>query len=387
MNNLIKESKKLSEKNIIILALISVLPFTIYFLFFSANINFNYRITEITSHFFLFKIFYLFCFSLIFNLNNKKNILITSLIFFFIAIITVFIPSAKFTINDLMSRNSDLIFLIHTILNKNLFLDIIFFIMFALSFNEYKNYKNINHIFTFSANIMVLSFLTSAVISVIFIMSFALLVNLLKGIIINIFPDTIIIFNIFILSIFYIFAFMPFIIYIIYKKNIKNISIYFSRIIMYISLYNIAKYLLSMIMTYNSPYDIRVNFILYNVALAIGAVNLFFVRIDYKSSLFSKLVYIIFPVISLIFNIIIFGSTIYRITEYGISPNKVTLLCTNLIMFFHFVLIILNNIRSLIKLRNIKNIKDIELINNSSYVYVYGVFAFIVCFIMPLFYA
>ena len=384
MNNLIKESKKLSEKNIIILALISVLPFTIYFLFFSANINFNYRITEITSHFFLFKIFYLFCFSLIFNLNNKKNILITSLIFFFIAIITVFIPSAKFTINDLMSRNSDLIFLIHTILNKNLFLDIIFFIMFALSFNEYKNYKNINHIFTFSANIMVLSFLTSAVISVIFIMSFALLVNLLKGIIINIFPDTIIIFNIFILSIFYIFAFMPFIIYIIYKKNIKNISIYFSRIIMYISLYNIAKYLLSMIMTYNSPYDIRVNFILYNVALAIGAVNLFFVRIDYKSSLFSKLVYIIFPVISLIFNIIIFGSTIYRITEYGISPNKVTLLCTNLIMFFHFVLIILNNIRSLIKLRNIKNI---ELINNSSYVYVYGVFAFIVCFIMPLFYA
>ena len=387
MNNLIKESKKLSEKNIIILALISVLPFTIYFLFFSANINFNYRITEITSHFFLFKIFYLFCFSLIFNLNNKKNILITSLIFFFIAIITVFIPSAKFTINDLMSRNSDLIFLIHTILNKNLFLDIIFFIMFALSFNEYKNYKNINHIFTFSANIMILSFLTSAVISVIFIMSFALLVNLLKGIIINIFPDTIIIFNIFILSIFYIFAFMPFIIYIIYKKNIKNISIYFSRIIMYISLYNIAKYLLSMIMTYNSPYDIRVNFILYNVALAIGAVNLFFVRIDYKSSLFSKLVYIIFPVISLIFNIIIFGSTIYRITEYGISPNKVTLLCTNLIMFFHFVLIILNNIRSLIKLRNIKNIKDIELINNSSYVYVYGVFAFIVCFIMPLFYA
>ena len=306
MNNLIKKLQISSQKRIIILALISVLPFTIYFLFFASNINSDYKITEITSYFFAFKVFYLFCFSLIFNLNNKKNILITSLIFLFIGIMAVLIPSADFTINDIMSRNADLIFFVHTILNKNLFLDIIFFIMFALSFNEYKNYRNINHIFTFSANIMILSFLISAAVSLIFIICFNLFINLFKGIIINIFPDTVIIFNIFILSIFYIFSFTPFIIYIIYKKDIKNISIYFSRIIMYISLYNIVKYLFSMLMPYNNPYDIRINFILYNVALSIAAVNLFFVRIDYKASIFTKVVYIIFPVITFIFNIIIF---------------------------------------------------------------------------------
>lgn len=390
MNNLIKELKTQSQKNIIILALISILPFTIYFLFFALNINSDYRITEITSYFFTFRIFYLFCFSLIFNLDNKKNIFITFLIFLFVGILSVIIPSSEFTFKDIIDIDKKLIFFVHTILNKNLFLDIIFFIIFALSFNQYKNYKDINQAFTFSANIMILTSIIPAIISVMFMMLFAAVINLFKGIITNIFNDTLIIFNVFILSVFYIFAFTPFIIYFLYKKDVKNISIYFSRIIMYMSLYNIIKHLFSIIVpiiSYSSPYDIRINFIIYNVALAIGAVNLFFVRMDYKSSIFTKLVYIVFPVIAFIFNIIILTSTIYRIKEYGISPNKLTLILTNIIMLIHFILIIFDNIKSLKKLDSIKNIKDIILTNNRSYyVYVYGIIAFIVCFIMPLFY-
>ena len=396
MNNLTKELKISSQKNIIILALISVLPFTIYFLFFALNINSDYRITEITSYFFTFRIFYLFCFSLIFNLDNKKNIFITFLIFLFVGILSVIIPSSEFTFKDIIDIDKKLIFFVHTILNKNLFLDIIFFIIFALSFNQYKNYKDINQAFTFSANIMILTSIipvTSiipAIISIMFMMFFAGVINLFKGIIINIFDDTLIVFNVFILSVFYIFAFTPFIIYFLYKKDVKNISIYFSRMIMYISLYNIIKHLFSIIVpiiSYSSPYDIRINFIIYNVALTIGVVNLFFVRMDYKSSIFTKLVYIIFPVIAFIFNIIILTSTIYRIKEYGISPNKLTLILTNIIMLIHFILIIFDNIKSLKKLDSIKNIKDIILTNNRSYyVYVYGIIAFIVCFIMPLFY-
>ncbi|ELV05303.1 hypothetical protein H263_11070, partial [Brachyspira hampsonii 30599] len=161
-------------------------------------------------------------------------------------------------------------------------------------------------------------------------------------------------------------------------------------IIMYISLYNMFKHLFSIIVPiipYSSPYDIRSNFIIYNVALAIGAVNLFFVRIDYKASIFTKIVYIIFPLIAFIFNMIIFSSLIYRIKEYGISPNKLTLIFTNIIILIHFILIIFDNIKSLKKLGSMKNIKDIILTNNRScYVYVYGIIAFIVCFIMPLFY-
>ncbi|WP_304353656.1 hypothetical protein [Brachyspira innocens] len=388
MNNL--ELKIYQQKNIIIPALISVLPFTMYFLFFKSVSIDNYKITEITSCFFAFKIFYLFCFNLVFNLNNKKNTFITFFVFLIIGILSVFIPSSEFTFKDIMSADNNFIFFIHTILNKNLFLDIIFFIMTTLSFNEYKNYKNISEVFTFSANMIIYSVFYSIFLSIIFMIVFVFIINLFKDFFINTFSDTSLIINIFVLFIFYIFAFTPFIIYNIYKKDMKykNISIYFSRIMMYISLYNIVKYLFTMTMPYNSPYDIRINFILYNVATTIGAVNLFFVRIDYKASIFTKIVYIIFPVITFIFNIIIFSSIIYRIKEYGISPNKLTLIFTNMIILVYFILTIIDNIKSLKKLCTIKNIKSIILTNNRScYVYVYGIIAFIICFIMPLFYS
>ena len=374
------------KKNIIIPAIISVIPFTLFFLLF----NFKTNITSLISYYFLFKVFYLFCFSIIFNLNNKKNILITFIIFLLTALASFYIPNnTNFIPNDLIHIDNNSHFLLHAVLNKNLFLYIIFFIIFALSYNGYKDYKNISEVFTFAANTIIFSLLFFAALSFISSAIFLIVISLLKDFIIKFFSDTSIILNIFILLIFYIFALSPFIIFGIYKKEIKNnnISIFLSRIMMYISLYNIIKYLFSMIIPYNNPYDIRINFILYNIALSIAAVNLFFVRIDYKSSILTKLVYLIFPIIAIIFNIIIFTSLVYRIKEYGISPNKLTLIGTNLIILFHFALILFDNIKSLRKLNSIKNIKYIVITNNRSYyVYIYGILAFIVCFVIPLLY-
>ena len=374
------------KKNIIIPAIISVIPFTLFFLLF----NFKTNITSLISYYFLFKVFYLFCFSIIFNLNNKKNILITFIIFLLTALASFYIPNnTNFIPNDIIHIDNNSRFLLHAVLNKNLFLYIIFFIIFALSYNGYKDYKNISEVFTFAANTIIFSLLFFAALSFISSAIFLIVISLLKDFIIKFFSDTSIILNIFILLIFYIFALSPFIIFGIYKKDIKNnnISIFLSRIMMYISLYNIIKYLFSMIIPYNNPYDIRINFILYNIALSIAAVNLFFVRIDYKSSILTKLVYLIFPIIAIIFNIIIFTSLVYRIKEYGISPNKLTLIGTNLIILFHFALILFDNIKSLRKLNSIKNIKYIVITNNRSYyVYIYGILAFIVCFVIPLLY-
>ena len=290
------------KKNIIIPAIISVIPFTLFFLLF----NFKTNITSLISYYFLFKVFYLFCFSIIFNLNNKKNMLITFIIFLLTALASFYIPhNTNFIPNDLIHIDNNSHFLLHAVLNKNLFLYIIFFIIFALSYNGYKDYKNISEVFTFAANTMIFSLLFFAALSFISSAIFLIVISLLKDFIIKFFSDTSIILNIFILLIFYIFALSPFIIFGIYKKDIKNnnISIFLSRIMMYISLYNIIKYLFSMIIPYNNPYDIRINFILYNIALSIAAVNLFFVRIDYKSSILTKLVYLIFPIIAIIFNI------------------------------------------------------------------------------------
>ena len=56
-------------------------------------------------------------------------------------------------------------------------------------------------------------------------------------------------------------------------------------------------------------------------------------------------------------------------------------------ILFHFALILFDNIKSLRKLNSIKNIKYIVITNNRSYyVYIYGILAFIVCFVIPLLY-
>ena len=140
------------------------------------------------------------------------------------------------------------------------------------------------------------------------------------------------------------------------------------------------------------PYDNRFTFILYNIMLAVIVLNMFFIRVDYKSSIFTKALYIVLPIVAIIFDILVLTSSLYRLAEYGITPNKITLVDTNLIMLGNLVFIIIFNIKSILNIfknnEYIKDIKNITIGDNKTvfYIYVYGAWAFIVCFILPLFY-
>ena len=150
--------------------------------------------------------------------------------------------------------------------------------------------------------------------------------------------------------------------------------------------------LLLLLMPDIRPYDNRVSFILYNIMLAVIVLNIFFVRIDYKSSIFTKALYIVLPIIAIIFDILVLTSSLYRLIEYGISPNKIVLVGTNLIMLGNLIFITFFNIKSILiifkKTDNIPNIKEIIIgdTKSSLYIYVYAAWAFIVCFIIPIFY-
>ena len=140
------------------------------------------------------------------------------------------------------------------------------------------------------------------------------------------------------------------------------------------------------------PYDNRVAFILYNIMLTVIVLNMFFVRADYKSSIFTKALYIVLPIVAILFDILVLTSSLYRLAEYGITPNKITLVGTNLVMLGNLVFTTFFNIKSILmifkKTDSISNIKDITIGDGKSvlYIYVYAAWAFIVCFILPLFY-
>ncbi|WP_278847115.1 hypothetical protein [Brachyspira pilosicoli] len=348
----------------------------------------NFNIFFIDS--FYFYIFYFFCFSLIFNINSKFNLINIVIIFLSFLFVSILNLSTTFfaVINTI--ENMELYSQFYYI--KYIFSVIIFFIIIALSYNGFQvlNSKTISEFFTFSADISIFACLIAGVVSTVFGIFATIVIFLIKDIF-NILDEKVII-KLIVLSISFLSSIFPFLVYIVYKKMKTNISIYLSRILMPFSLLFIFILLLLLLMPDIRPYDNRVTFVLYNIMLAVIVLNMFFVRADYKSSIFTKALYIVLPIVAILFDILVLTSSLYRLAEYGITPNKITLVGTNLVMLGNLVFITFFNIKSILNIfKNNEDIKDIKNITigdtkNVLYIYVYAAWAFIVCFILPLFY-
>lgn len=348
----------------------------------------NFNIFFIDS--FYFYIFYFFCFSLIFNINSKfnlRNIAIIFLSFLFVSILNL--STTFFAVINTI-ENMELYSQFYYI--KYIFSVIIFFIIIALSYNGFQvlNSKTISEFFTFSADISIFAALITGVVSTVFGIFIAIVLYLIQDIIRSL--DEKVIIKLILLSISFLSSIFPFLVYIVYRKMKTNISIYLSRILMPFSLLFIFILLILLLMPDIRPYDNRVTFILYNIMLAVIVLNMFFVRVDYKSSIFTKALYIVLPIVAILFDILVLTSSLYRLAEYGITPNKITLVGTNLVMLGNLVFITFFNIKSILNIfknnEDIKDIKNITIGDSKSvlYIYVYAAWAFIVCFIMPLFY-
>ena len=391
----ILENNLISNLIIIAIGFIASLAMTIYsYLSISKLIDIVDSVSDLNIFFidsFYFYIFYFLCFSLIFNINSKfnlKNIVIIFLSFLFVSIVnlsTIFFAAIG-TIENI--RVYSQFYYI-----KYLFSVIIFFIIIALSYNGFQvlNSKSISEFFTFSADISIFAGLIAAVVSSVFGVFIVIVLLLIQDLISSL--DEKIIFKLILLSISFLSSIFPFLVYTVYKKMKTKISIYLSRILMPFSLLFIFVLLLLLLMPDIRPYDNRVTFVLYNIMLAVIVLNLFFVRPDYKSSIFTKALYIVLPIIAIIFDILVLTSSLYRLIEYGITPNKIVLVGTNLIMLGNLIFITFFNIKSILiifkKSDGISNIKEITIGDTKSmfYIYVYGVWAFIVCFVIPVLYS
>ncbi|WP_157150361.1 hypothetical protein [Brachyspira sp. SAP_772] len=401
IDNINTKIKKILENNlisnliIIAIGVIASLAITIYSYLNIVNIDKLIDSVYSTNNFnilysFYFYIFYFFCFSLIFNINSKFNlinIIIIFLSFLFVSILnlsTIFFAAIG-TIENIEAY-SQFYYI------KYIFSVIIFFIIIALSYNGFQvlNSKTISEFFTFSADISIFACLIAGVVSTVFGIFAAIVIFLIKDIF-NILDEKII-FKLILLSISFLSSIFPFLVYIVYRKMKTNISIYLSRILMPFSLLFIFILLLLLLMPDIRPYDNRVTFVLYNIMLAVIVLNMFFVRADYKSSIFTKALYIVLPIVAILFDILVLTSSLYRLAEYGITPNKITLVGTNLVMLGNLVFITIFNIKSILNIfknnEDIKDIKNITIGDSKSvfYIYIYAAWAFIVCFIMPLFY-
>lgn len=378
--------------SVLILSAVAIIPYCVCIGFqMNEYVNIEF-IFKMFINSFPFQIFYFFCYSTIFNLYplNKKIILLSFLSFLLIFLIwhslSYIIPTGFLYLTNVELN----IQIVQRLIITNIFYLVIFFILACLSYNKFviNDIKNINKFFTLAGNTIIFSliiYFILFIISILYIVSLAIM-NDISDFKLDRDLQIFLFFKIPIIIFVFVCGAIPFILFILFSsfKKLKNISIYFARGIILIFLFLEFTALLGLLSPLLRPYQNKLIFIIYNILLVLTAATLFFIFPNYKAGVFTKAVYLITPIFSALFNLVVLSATIFRIIEYGITATKIILLLTNIVILLHLIIISVCNIKSIIKSLNSEAAFNIGNDKTVLYMYVYGILAFAVCFIIPI---
>ena len=373
---------------VFVLMVISSIPANIYVLLFDTEYDSERLIYNMIFNSFYFQLFCFFCYSFLFNLNsnfeniNKRTILITFLSFLLLFLLGIFTSAPlKDAIPDMLE-----FFKSNIMINKSILAYIIFFIIILLADNNFNIKNNTYNSFTKLGDIIVFSTI-AAIIAFVFWVFIAFLYN--KFIFRTNVAEELetLIEKLLFMSIVFVFSIIPFIFFFVQKKFKTVLSIYISRGLLFLYSFLIFALFFALLYEPIRPFDNTKSFIIYNVLLILSIITLYFIRADYKAGVITKAMYIIFPIIALLFNILVLGASIYRVIISENKINEISITVLNIIIAVNLVYIIIQNIKSIIKiLKNNININEAVIGNNKiySFIYIYGIYSFIFSFIAPI---
>ncbi|MEI0842938.1 hypothetical protein R4M06_03150 [Brachyspira pilosicoli] len=368
------------------LMMFSSIPMDIQILLFDTTYDSEKLIYNIIFNSFYFQVFYFFCYSFLFSINsnfenvNKRTVLITFLSFLLVLLLGIFTSAP---LKDEIPNMLDF-FMSNIMINKSILSYIIFFIIIVLADNNFKN--NISNSFTKLGDIIFFS----AIAAIIAFVFWIFIVFLYDRFIFrtNIASDLEpLIEKLIFMSIIFVLSIIPFIFFFIQKRFKTVLSIYISRVLLFI--YSFLIFILFFALLYEPirPFENMKSFIVYNILLYLFVFALYFVRADYKAGIITKAIYIIFPILAFLFNILVLGASIYRVIISEIKINEVSIIVLNTIIAVNLIYIIIQNIKSIIKiLKDNININEAVIGNNKiySFIYIYGIYSFIFSFIAPI---
>ncbi|MEI0581136.1 hypothetical protein [Brachyspira pilosicoli] len=368
------------------LTIFSSIPMDIKILLFDTTYDSEKLIYNIIFNSFYFQVFYFFCYSFLFSINsnfenvNKRTVLITFLSFLLVLLLGIFTSAP---LKDEIPNMLDF-FMSNIMINKSILSYIMFFIIIVLADNNFKN--NISNSFTKLGDIIFFS----AIAAIIAFVFWIFIVFLYDRFIFrtNIASDLEpLIEKLIFMSIIFIFSIIPFIFFFVQKRFKTVLSIYISRALLFI--YSFLVFILFFALLYEPirPFENTKSFIIYNALLYLFVFTLYFVRADYKAGIITKAIYIIFPILVFLFNILLLGASIYRVIISEVKINEVSITVLNTIIAVNLIYIIVQNIKSIITtLKNNVNINDAVIGNNKIYnfIYIYGIYSFIFSFIAPI---
>lgn len=368
------------------LMMFSSIPMDMQILLFDTTYDSEKLIYNIIFNSFYFQVFYFFCYSFLFSINsnfenvNKRTVLITFLSFLLVLLLGIFTSAP---LKDEIPNMLDF-FMSNIMINKSILSYIIFFIIIVLADNNFKN--NISNSFTKLGDIIFFSAI-AAIIAFVFWIFIVFLYDrfIFRTNIANDLEP--LIEKLIFMSIIFVLSIIPFIFFFIQKRFKTVLSIYISRVLLFI--YSFLIFILFFALLYEPirPFENMKSFIVYNALLYLFVFTLYFVRADYKAGIITKAIYIIFPILAFLFNILVLSASIYRVIISEVKINEVSITVLNTIIAINLTYIIVQNIKSIITtLKNNVNINEAIIGNNKiySFIYVYGIYSFIFSFIAPI---
>ncbi|WP_300711568.1 hypothetical protein, partial [uncultured Brachyspira sp.] len=311
---------------------------------------------------------------------NKRTILITFLSFLLLFLLGIFTSSP---LKDEIPNMLDF-FMSNIMINKSILSYTMFFIIILSADNNFKN--NTSNSFTKLGDIILFSIIAG-------ITAFVFWISIVFFIDTFIFRTDIaadlepLIEKLIFMSIIFVLSIIPFIFFFVQKRFKTVLSIYISRGLLF--LYSFLIFILFFALLYKPiiPYTNMKSFIIYNILLILSVFTLYFIRVDYKAGIITKAMYIIFPILAFLFNILVLSASIYRVIISEVKINEISIAFLNIITAINLIYIIIQNIKSIIKiLKNNLSINEAVIGNNKIYnfIYVYGIYSFIFSFIAPI---
>jgi hypothetical protein len=171
---------------------------------------------------------------------------------------------------------------------------------------------------------------------------------------------------------------------------LKNFSVLTNKIAPIIAnlfsplvLITLVIYIITILFTGKNPYNDRNFLLIFNIMLiGVMAIIVFSVSeiLIYKKQRFSNIVLLILSIVTLIVNLIALSAIFYRLREFGPTPNRISVLGSNILIFINLVLITIELFK--INFRKSELLKIETII--SRYFPVYIIWILIVILLFPL---
>jgi hypothetical protein len=144
-------------------------------------------------------------------------------------------------------------------------------------------------------------------------------------------------------------------------------------------------YLIAIIVSGKDPYNDRDFLLIFNVML-IGVMGIIVFSVSETSILknqrFNKLVLFILSIITIIIDLIALTAIFYRLSEYGITPNRLAILVSNILILLNLVFIMISLFRIIFKKTEFKKVE----MSVTNFLPVYLIWILIVVFGFPVFF-